>query len=470
MGELQIQRAHWHDYSDQGYYMLTFTAEDRKSSPFGVISGDSEDTATVVLTPLGQRLSQAISDIPTFYPEISVLDHIVMPDHCHALLHVRQKMEKHLGRVVGMIKNAATSEYLHQKNMQDLSLHLIPQSKKRDQLRQQQRVADAIAAYRSHGEMSTQRESGYVSGLNEEVATIISLRVRRGLATSNDTSIPVTLVPPLFSTGYHDRIVTRRGQIAALRHYIRRNAPRLWVKQHADRSLMSVQRIHFPVPLPLALELKQQARYWDEHRGKMQSDTTHRHDGQVYATTYIDLLAKFLLRYRSTDAPFLRFHACGNLHLLHSARPLIRVRISRSVTREALAAELSRLLTLCEREGAILVSPFISWSEKEVLKAVRLNHYPHIILHGDSMSQYFKPSDTDRLQLTQYTPEWYRISPLVPLNGAQLPSDLQCVTDGTLLILSPWHDRPKSEKVGKADCEVMNKVCEVMERMWGENT
>lgn len=28
-----------------------------------------------------------------------------------------------------------------------------------------------------------------------------------------------------------------------------------------------------------------------------------------------------------------------------------------------------------------------------------------------------------------------------------------------------WHDRPKSEKVDKADCEVMNKVCEVMERM-----
>lgn len=31
-----------------------------------------------------------------------------------------------------------------------------------------------------------------------------------------------------------------------------------------------------------------------------------------------------------------------------------------------------------------------------------------------------------------------------------------------------WHDRPKSEKVGKADCEVMNKGSEVIERMWCE--
>ena len=467
MGELQIQRAHWHDYSDQGCYMLTFTAEDRKACPFGIITGDSEDTATVVLTPLGQRLSQAIADIPFFYPEISVMDYVVMPDHCHVLVHVRQKMEKHLGRVVGMIKNVATSEYLHQKNMQDLALHLIPQSKKRDQQRQQQRIAEAIAAYNARGkEESTQPASGsYVSGLNEEVATIISLRLQCGLATPHDPLLPITLVPPLFSTGYHDRIVTRRGQISALRHYIRRNAPRLWVKQHADRSLMSVRRIKLPIPLPLAIELKQQAQYWDEHRGKTQSATTHRHDGKVYAATYIDLLAKFLLRDSASGSPYLNFHACGNLQLLNSARPLIRVRISRSVTREALAAELSRLLTLCEREGAILVSPFISWSEKEVLKAVRLNRYPHIILHGDSMSTYFKPSDTDRLHLTQYTPEWYNAAPLVPLNGAQLPSDLQCVTDGSLLILSPWHDRPKSEKVSKADCEVMNKVCEVMEKM-----
>lgn len=440
MGELQIQRAHWHDYSDQGYYMLTFTAEDRKTCPFGVLTGDSEDTATVALTPLGQRLSQAITDILSFYPEISVVDYVVMPDHCHVLVNVRQKMDKHLGRVVRGVKYACNVFYLNDLNDRYGGIH-----------------------------RTTTNAKGYRENHKHTNAQVIGNTKQNTTATMLIGGIPttVTLVPPLFSTGYHDRIVTRRGQIAALRHYIRRNAPRLWVKHHADRSLISVRRIKLPIPLPLALELKQQAQYWDDHRGKTQTTTTHRHDGEVYAATYLDLLAKFLLRDSATGTPYLNLHACGNLHLLNSARPLIRVRISRSVTREALAAELSRLLTLCEREGAILVSPFISWSEKEVLKALRLNHYPHIILHGDSMSTYFKPSDTERLHLTQYTPEWYNAVPLVPLNGTHLPSDLQCVSDGTLLILSPWHDRPKSERVGKADCEVMNKVCEMMERNVG---
>lgn len=444
--EIQIKRACWHDYKTQGYYMLTFTAENRKECPFGIVIGDSEDTASVSLTPLGKCLEEEIDKTADFHPEIEIIDYVVMPDHCHVLLHVKEDMKKHLGNTVRAIKSVVTKNYLQALDAKEGGYHMLNRDLSKG--KNYKRASDFAMGARHTDSYPASNADGASVGNSESVA-----------------SVPVILVPPLFAQGYHDRIVTHYGQIATLRKYIRRNAPRLWLKQHADRALFSVRTIKVPLALPLAQELKQQATYWDEHRGKTLSREAYRHDGTTYAQTYLDLLAKFLLRSSETGNPYLRFRACGNTNLLQSGRPLVRVRISRSVTREALAAEISRLLTLCEKEGAILVSPFISWSEKEVLKALRVNHYPHIILHGESMSEYFKPSDASRSVMSQYVPEWYKTAPLVP-SSEPAPSDIDCVAEGSLLILAPWHDRPKSEHPTKADCELMNKVCEIMGRLW----
>lgn len=426
----QIMRAKWHDYRAEGCYMLTMNVENRTAMPFGTVNGESELTAAVVLTPLGASLDKAIADIPAHYPETEVLDHIVMPDHCHILLHVRKNMEKHLGNVVRALKSVTTKAYLQALDAAEGGYHL----------------------------------------LNRDLSQARRNRIRHTDANivGGSTSAPITgemtpiLVAPLWAAGYHDRIVRRLGQLAKLRQYIRRNPARLWLKQHADRGLTAVRDIRIPLTIDHAQQLKQQAEYWDLHRTKTPTATSHRHDGRQYAASYIQLTQRFL-RKSITDGtvqPFLSGRICGNRDLLDCGRPLVSVRISRSVTRDGLLAELHRLLDLCETEGAILISPFISWSEKEVLKAARTNNYPHIIISGEAMSMFHKPSDATRAVESQYTPQWYSANPIV--NVPASCSDLDCTLSGRLLTIALWPDRPQSERPSKPDCEIMNAVCKLL--------
>lgn len=417
----QILRARWHDYCEPGIYMLTMSVENRAAMPFGSITGDSEQTATIALTPLGTCLHSAIEDIPKYYPAVIVIDSIVMGDHCHILLRVTAPLKKHLGNVVRALKSVTTKAYLN-----DLS-------------------ARYGSIFRTTSNPKGYREKAAGNTGRNRTATIVI----------DGISVDATIVPPLWAEGYNDRIVMRRGQLARLRSYIRRNPARLWLKRHADRSLMAVRDIRIPVSMPLAVSLKQQATYWDLHRHKTQTTTSTK----VYARSYTELTQRFL-RKSVTDGgiqPFVSVRACGNTDLLCCGRPLVSVRISRSVTPDALHDELHRLLDLCECEGAILISPFISWSEKEVLKATRANGYPHIIVSGEAMSPLYKPSDATHAIESQYTPSWHCDS-----HTEASQSDMACTAAGTLLTLAPWHDRPQSEKPAKPDCELMNALCQLL--------
>lgn len=428
----QILRAHWHDYCEPGTYMLTMSVENRAAMPFGSITGDSEQTAAIALTQLGTCLQSAIEDIPKYYPDIIVIDSTVMGDHCHILLRVTAPMKKHLGNVVRALKSVTTKAYLQ--------------------------ALDAA-------------EGGYHM-LNRDLSQAKRNRIRHtdansvGGSTSAPQGIVPTLVPPLWAEGYNDRIVMRPRQLAKLRSYIRRNPARLWLKRHADRSLMAVSDIRIPVSMPLAVRLKQQAAYWDLHRHKTQTTTSTK----VYARSYTELTQRFLRKTVSGEGiqPFVSVRACGNIDLLRCGRPLVSVRISRSVTPDALHAELHRLLDLCEREGAIIISPFISWSEKEVLKAARANGYPHIIVSGEAMSRLYKPSDATHAIESQYTPAWHRDS--TAAMTATTLSDMACTAAGTLLTLAPWFDRPQSEKPAKPDCELMNALCQLLADNEAENS
>lgn len=502
--------------------MITMNVEDRASRPFGDIVGDSEDTAYVKLTPLGSRVAEVLSGLQQFYPEIEVVHSVVMPDHCHLLIEVQATMAKHLGAVVRAIKSVTTKAYLQALDAAEGGFHLLNRDLSKAQ-HQRDRQSDA--------DIAAQVGGGAVGG---------------------SSSAPI-YVPGLWAEGYHDRIVTRYGQIATLKRYITRNPARLWLKYHADSSLMAVHDVRIPIALELAQQMKDFALYWDAHRPKVQSPFAFRHDGTVYARTYLELVQKFLRKKRNAptthqnstplppaschgagsqqdaamppasshgagcqqDAslppaschgagsqqdvvmppaschcagsqqdgaiiPFLALRVCGNYALLDAGRPLVRVRISRSVTREQLQDEMLRLLGLCEREGAVLISPFISWSEKEVLKAARMNGYPHIVVMGEAMPHVFKPRDAVRDVQSQYVPEWYAKAPLVGLLNAnaadkrqQTPpqkgtasvpmrSDMDCIIAGEMLLLAPWADRPKSEKAGKAECELMNELCRLL--------
>lgn len=400
--------------------MLTLTAEERDSHPFGCLVGNSDDDASVELSALGEVLKNEIETQPRRHKELQVIAYTIMPDHCHILIRVSTEMTGHLGNVVWGIKYGTTVSYLN-----------------------------AMAAQKGQ----PCRVEGGTS-------------MRRGVVATSD-AVPVLYVAPLWAQGYHDRIVMHQGQVALLRRYIRRNPARLWVKRHSERALMVVTDIFLPLTLHQAQQLKDFALYCDEHRGGRALSAYQMTSQHPYALSYKDLLGRTL---RKVKAPLseayqagLRLRVCGNRNLLQSGRPFERVRISRSVTAAQLDAEVERLMSLCEHEGAVLVSPFISWSEKVVLRLLRHRHYPHIVVDDSAMSPFFKPMDGVRAVRDQHFPPWWQGSRYeVLLRGVADRSDLQCANQGELLLLHPWYDRPVSDKTGKAEMEIMNALCQTL--------
>ena len=466
----QILRARWHDYSDHGFYMITINAEDRGSQPFGVIAGSKEEEATMQYTVIGEKLVNAIADISHYYPEVNVREWAVMEDHCHILIEVSKHMDKHIGAVVRALKSVTTKSYLQMLDEKEGGYHLLNRDLSKSKA-PANRITGAPATSQNAAQTAATTSHPTATSTHTATSPHTAIPTDSNIASHVKGSMSAPIyVQPLWSAGYHDRIVTKRGQISRLMQYIRRNPARLWAKRHTDRSLMTVRDIQIPLPLDQATKLKEWAMYWDEHHGKVQTTTSTTHNGHVYATTYLSLVQKFLRKKISTHTdgqseiePFIKIRCCGNAELLSCGRPLVRVRISRSVTQEQFEAELHRLLDMCEHEGAVLISPFVSWSEKEVLKAARMNHYPHIIINGESMSTFFKPSDAPRNADAQYIPEWHKYNPLVTEPNGYMPqSDMQCIIEGKLLIMSPWHDRPKSERLGKADFEIMNELSAIL--------
>lgn len=427
-------RAQWHDYRECRIYQLTISVINRDAYPFGTLTGNDEASAAVALTALGKVLNDEICGMERRHPQIVLMEHVVMPDHCHILLEVKQPLPEHLGKVVWGIKYGVTAAYLN-----------------------------ALAAqYGKPCKIEGSRPS-------------LSERQKRAsqVDTVGSASGDVLYVPPLWAPGYHDRIVSKRGQLALLKRYIRRNPARLWAKRHSDHWHMQLSDEFLELSVAEAQRLKVFAAYCDLHRGKRaQSALRHSSTGH-YADTHIDLLAKTLVT-RKADADAtptlpdgrivgLRVRTCGNNSLIDGARPLVRVRLSRSITKEQFEVEVERLLTLCEQEGAVLISPFISWSEKMVLRLARGNHYPHIIVEPTAMSQYYKLSDATRSIAKQLLPSWWPTSKYGRLLSAiQERSDMQCGTGGEILVIAPWHNRPESDINGKAEMELMNEICAVL--------
>lgn len=462
--DLQHYRATWHDYRAPGFYMLTMTADTqqhtgRHKDLFGTICGEDEASVHIQHTTLGKSIIATIDNLEAMFPEVEVIESIVMPDHLHLQLWVHEPMLKHLGSIVGYIKKVSTTTYLHEATLRTRQLCVTSQSDPREQKRQAKRIQDAIAWATamtakpsetkplSPNEGTPSPSQQPMTGLQSDALYVLSHLVRDGSAVTQP--IPILELPTLWTPGYHDRIVKRRGQISTQRRYILDNPRRTWIKSHTPNAFKHHGHIKYPIPLPLAQQLKQSAIWWDERRSVQHSPFTQR---SHYADSYIELLAKFLLCKRSDKTPYLHLKAYGNLSLLQSGRPLINVRISRSITGDALKSELSRLLRLCEEEGAVLISPFISPGENEIKLAAKLHGYPLIELCSKSMSNKWHPMQSnpkDAIFISQHI-------------LLTIPDDDSYTSSGRMLTLSPWSDRPEGEKAIKPDMELANEICSVM--------
>ena len=84
------------------------------------------------------------------------------------------------------------------------------------------------------------------------------------------------------------------------------------------------------------------------------------------------------------------------------------------------------------RKGVVMVSPFISQQEKQVMQVLINEQHPFILLAGNGFRDYYKPSD----------------------------ALFDACAAGRVLILSPWPYDANKRHISRADCVTLNNMAE----------
>ncbi len=182
-----------HDYTDRQMYMVTMAVESRRPL-LGTVVGrsdapdDSEEAPRVELTALGQRVYEEMMATPTHHPEIEVLALQIMPDHLHAIVFVKEKMDQPLGMALRGFKQKCNQHY------RELVLGAHPV----------QSVALPTQQTGQQAPPKARRADNRTRGL-------------------------------LFEPGFNDKLLLREGQLQRWKHYLRDNPRRLLMKrEHPD--------------------------------------------------------------------------------------------------------------------------------------------------------------------------------------------------------------------------------------------
>ena len=273
----RLRRMEKHDYTSACIYLITVTTEGRKRV-LGSLVGDGPNTAAVEPTALGTYVAEAFRK-----------------------------------RAAETTKNTGCRvQVLHYQIMPD---HFHGIIYVRDTLPADYALGKIIAAWKSDCSHALWNDSSFCA---------------QNFSTEN---------PPLFSRGFNDRILFRKGQLQTWIAYLNDNPRRLWLK------------IHFPSRL---------RKVYDFSAGKQ---------GHQYT-------------------------AVGNTFLVTYPERL-QVRCHRNLTEKQIQAEVATYMKEARR-GTVLISPFISTAEKAVYDACFKEKLPmiHIVNRGLD-GKFIYPSGRD---------------------------------------------------------------------------
>lgn len=190
----QHRRSYWHDYYQEGLYMVTMVIDGRKRL-FGTIVGHANgqpgtiDAPHVELSELGKRvLEDEVPKIHRFYPMVEVWRVAMMPDHIHLLLRVGAKLPegKHLGAVIRGFKTGCSRAWWRWQDERGLG--------------------------------------------GDTPSTTAAAAVPKASPLGN-----APLRPVLFERGYHDRIINRPGMLENIKRYMAENPLRARIREECPQ-------------------------------------------------------------------------------------------------------------------------------------------------------------------------------------------------------------------------------------------
>jgi len=109
----QNRRAFWHDYKSRCIYMVTITRNETLKKDFSSILNAGSDAsgrlnAITELSDWGKIIWEEIYRLEHFYQEVQIIKSVVMPDHVHFIVFVREHFDLGLGGIVKFFKGNCT--------------------------------------------------------------------------------------------------------------------------------------------------------------------------------------------------------------------------------------------------------------------------------------------------------------------------------------------------------------------------
>ena len=118
------RRSPGNNYRDPGFYHITINVNDRKKQSLGRIIGDLQcpdghpNAPRVELTAIGKMVEhELLHSITRHYSVIEIQDYVVMPEHMHFIVNVKNSLiskngrQTHLGQVIAGFKEGCNRRY-----------------------------------------------------------------------------------------------------------------------------------------------------------------------------------------------------------------------------------------------------------------------------------------------------------------------------------------------------------------------
>ena len=407
-------RGHAKNYSWAGTYHITIKVNEALGPLLGAVIGDTSkpdgdpQAPRVSLSDIGAMVEQELTTaITAHYPMVEVQDHIVMPDHLHAIVVVRRNIissngrATHLGQVIAGFKKGCNRRFWQLRGL------TAPAG-----TGAAERRGEPASAGPAGGPPLSAAGGPPLSAGGPPLAVLPQEPLPQGRRPPSSAS---TGRPSLFSEGYVDVQPLREGQLEQQRRYIRNN-PRSRLLRSSDRQRLHTQRggIDTAVSLPAL-------------RGFLQRECR---PSQFTDETWLFLCQRLLTATR--EKPVIICDSYGDRQLLQ--RRLMPVVCHR---RDAWRFEQQKQRCLeAAAAGAVLVSGRIAKGEQDIIDTALSRGFPVIIIADNGFPELYHPSE-------------HRL--------------LLC-SEGLLLMVTPWLYRYRrvDEGISVAECKTMNCVAQAL--------
>ena len=359
----------------EGYFFITLNT--RNYAPIlSFITGrpdapdDAPDAPACEYTELGRKVMAVWQTVPRFHPQVEIIAAEAMPDHFHGLLRLLPGNRKHLGRMVNGFMIACTHDYCDTLDIKWRDMKKDPNKSDRDASRDWY-DRDHTCSFRG---------------------------------------------PSLFVRGYNDMEAVTPEQVQTKLRYIREQARRALIKGPLrDRFL-----VHRSCT----------ARGWtlDTIRRGLCADRFYAHNPDRLEHILRSLLPRIPMQQATAPAsssaspsasspkPLLSYVGCSVLLSAERKLPLVCHRSDAPFFERQRDAVLR-----AAREGAVIVSAFVSPKEREIGRLLLMEQLPVIEVCDNGFGDRYKPSGKSfyacaENRLVQISPWNYEYCPDLAVN------------------------------------------------------